>query len=108
MQKESDKHRKKGYTFPKSEKEEDRIGGKTGTPERELRYKTINSKGKKVTVVRRYNDGWYVFFIYSPKEKAPLAVAIRMERLGAGISGNAVRLTDKVVLKVLSDAGYLN
>jgi cell division protein FtsW (lipid II flippase)/cell division protein FtsI/penicillin-binding protein 2 len=108
MQKESDKHRKKGYTFPKSEKEEDRIGGKTGTPERELRYKTLNSKGKEVTIVRRYNDGWYVFFIYSPKENAPLAVAIRMERLGAGISGNAVRLADKVVLKVLSECGYLD
>jgi cell division protein FtsI/penicillin-binding protein 2 len=107
MQKESDKHRRNGYTFPKSEKEDDRMGGKTGTPERELRYKTINSKGKEVTIVRRYNDGWYIFFINSPKENAPLAVAVRMERLGAGISGNAVRLTDKVVLKVLRDMGYL-
>jgi len=108
MQSESDKHRSNGHRFPRSEKKETRMGGKTGTPERDLRYKTTNKKGIEITIVRRYNDGWYIFFIESPKEKAPLAVAIRMERLGAGISGNAVRLTDKVVIKVLGDLGYLN
>jgi cell division protein FtsI/penicillin-binding protein 2 len=98
MQSESAKHK----IFPTG------MGGKTGTPERELRYKAINNKGKEVTVVKTYNDGWYIFFINSPKEKASLAVAIRMERLGAGISGNAVRLADKVVLKVLNNTGYLD
>jgi cell division protein FtsW (lipid II flippase)/cell division protein FtsI/penicillin-binding protein 2 len=123
MQKESDKHRKKGYSFPNSVKEENRMGGKTGTPEREMYYSiptnVIDKKTGKPKMKKIYydvdtrkdgkmNDGWYIFFIDSPKEKAPLAVAIRMERLGAGISGNAVRLADQVVLKVLSDTGYLN
>ena len=111
MIKESDKHRGKGYTFPLGLD----MGGKTGTPEREMAYTTqvLNKKTgeyKTVTVNAdldnrkdgKMNDGWYIFFINSPKEQAPLAVAVRMERLGAGISGNAVRLTDKVVLKALS------
>jgi cell division protein FtsW (lipid II flippase)/cell division protein FtsI/penicillin-binding protein 2 len=104
MQNESSKH-----DFPKG------MGGKTGTPERELHYVKYNkqgepirnSKGKIVINKQKYNDGWYMFFIDSPKENAPLAVAVRMERLGAGISGNAVRLTDKVVLNVLNELGYL-
>ena len=54
------------------------------------------------------NDGWYIFFIDSPKLNAPLAVAVRMERLGSGISDNAWKLSDKVVLKVLSEMGYLS
>lgn len=102
MQNESAKHRNNGYAFPAG------MGGKTGTPERDLYAQIVNRQGKKVTQVISYNDGWYIFFIDSPKENAPLAVAVRMERLGAGISGNAVRLTDKVVLKVLNDRGYLN
>jgi len=53
------------------------------------------------------NDGWYMFFIDSPKKKAPLAVAVRMERMGEGSSMHAVRLSDRVVLKVLREMGYL-
>ena len=102
MQNESGKHRNNGYAFPAG------MGGKTGTPERDLHAQIVNRQGKKVTQVISYNDGWYIFFIDSTKENAPLAVAVRMERLGAGISGNAVRLTDKVILKVLNDRGYLN
>jgi cell division protein FtsW (lipid II flippase)/cell division protein FtsI/penicillin-binding protein 2 len=113
MQKESAKHK----VFPEG------MGGKTGTPERELFYKiatdVIDAKtGEPVMTTIYYdidkdkdgkmNDGWYIFFINSPKEKAPLAVAVRMERLGKGISGNAVNLTNKVVLKVLGEAGYLS
>ena len=103
MKKESDKHRGNGYTFPQGLE----LGGKTGTPERDLHYITTNRTGKEITAVKRMNDGWYIFFINSAKEGAPLAVAVRMERLGAGISGNAVRLTDKVVLKTLKGLGYL-
>jgi cell division protein FtsI/penicillin-binding protein 2 len=111
MEQESTKHK----IFPAG------MGGKTGTPERDMKYQTTvidkkTGKSKTITVYGdidtkrdgKMNDGWYIFFINSPKEKAPLAVAIRMERLGAGVSGNAVRLADKVVLKVLSDVGYLN
>ncbi|MDR2823802.1 MAG: FtsW/RodA/SpoVE family cell cycle protein, partial [Prevotellaceae bacterium] len=86
MQKESAKYE----VFPAE------TGGKTGTPERELRYQTVNRQGKKVSRAVKYNDGWYIFFINSPKERAPLAVAVRMERLGVGGSKIAVQLTDKV------------
>ena len=97
MEKESDKHRIWGYKFPVGLE----MGGKTGTPERDWFFTTIDKDGREITGVKNMNDGWYIFFINSAKENAPLAVAVRMERLGAGISGNAVRLTDKVVLKVL-------
>jgi len=102
MQKESTKHRNNGYAFPEGVG----MGGKTGTPEREMkigrRYADIDARKDG-----KMNDGWYIFFIDS-KEKEPLAVAIRMERLGSGISGNAVRLTDKVVIKTLKELGYIN
>jgi len=89
------------------------IGGKTGTPERELRYVKYdkkgeplrNSKGKIRIYTQTLNDGWYIFFTNS---KEPLAVAVRMERLSSKGSGRAVDLTDKVVLKVLDNLGYLN
>jgi len=102
MEKESDKHRGVGYHFPVGLE----MGGKTGTPERDLYYRTTDKNGREITAVKNRNDGWYIFFINSAKENAPLAVAVRMERLGAGISGNAVRLTDKVVLKTLKELGY--
>jgi cell division protein FtsW (lipid II flippase)/cell division protein FtsI/penicillin-binding protein 2 len=105
MQNESDKHRKNGATFPAGLN----MGGKTGTPERDILYKTYNkNSGKFVTKIDERNDGWYIFFIDSKKCKAPLAVAIRMERLGSGISGNAVKFADKVVINVLSKLGYIN
>jgi cell division protein FtsI/penicillin-binding protein 2 len=115
MQNESSKHRSKGYSLPEL------MGGKTGTPERDLYYAVYNEQTKRTeeiadelpereTIIEknRRNDGWYIFFIHSEKEKAPLAVALRMERLGAGISGNAVRLADKVVInKALRESGYV-
>lgn len=87
------------------------IGGKTGTPEREWRFTLFDSKGKPriskkgklLTQTVKTNDGWYVFFTNSP---SPLAVAVRMERLFGKGSGEAVRLTDRVVLKALEEAGY--
>jgi cell division protein FtsW (lipid II flippase)/cell division protein FtsI/penicillin-binding protein 2 len=110
MMKETDKHRKgyNGRTFPTDLN----IGGKTGTPERDRYYDTgkRNSKGKPISVKDRRNDGWYLFFIDSPKEGKPLAIAIRMERLahGGGISGNAVQLADKVVVnQVLRETKYI-
>jgi cell division protein FtsI/penicillin-binding protein 2 len=88
------------------------MGGKTGTPERELYFKTYSKKrGKEVisTVKQKMNDGWYIFFIDSKETKSPLAVAVRMERLplGAG-SGTAVRFVDRVVIKTLRDLGYID
>jgi cell division protein FtsI/penicillin-binding protein 2 len=104
MIRESDKHRNNRHTFPQGLE----MGGKTGTPERDLYYKTTNRAGKEITAIDRKNDGWYIFFINSAKENAPLAVAMRMERLpGKSGSGAAVRLTDKVVLKSLRELGYL-
>lgn len=104
------------------------IGGKTGTPERATQTKTIvkkDSKGiiKKSTIVKnKGNDGWYVCFIENSKirskrinenegniQTSPLAIAIRMERLGKGeMSGHATLLMDKVVIKVLKDLDYIN
>lgn len=86
------------------------IGGKTGTAERPL----TDSRGKTRTV----NDGWFVCFIENARipentngspsyRQAPLAVAVRMERLGSGMSGQAVQLTRKSVLKILRECGYL-
>ncbi|GHT13630.1 hypothetical protein FACS189426_18810 [Bacteroidia bacterium] len=105
MKNESGKHRENGHNFPVDLN----MGGKTGTPERELHYKAYNTKTNKlITTIYKRNDGWYIFFIDSKKNNQPLAVAVRMERLGAGISGNAVKLTDKVVInKVLTDLGYI-
>lgn len=75
------------------------VGGKTGTPER-----TCKEKGKEDNT---YNDGWYVFFVEGDgcNNGHPLAVAVRLER-GPG-SGEAVRLTKSVVLKVLRDNRYI-
>jgi cell division protein FtsI/penicillin-binding protein 2 len=86
------------------------MGGKTGTPERELYFKTYSQKrGKEVvSEVKKMNDGWYIFFIDSKKTKSPLAVAVRMERLPLGTgSGTAVRFADRVVIKTLRDLGYI-
>jgi len=107
----------KGYMTTESMKEQARrnkvnftssIGGKTGTPERDFYYSVKNNEGKIEFKKdpRTWNDGWYVFFTNSEK---PLAVAVRMERLASGYggSGTAVRLTDKVVMKVLTDLGYV-
>lgn len=86
------------------------IGGKTGTPERDLFYSydqtgkpVKNRRGEQLKLTR--NDGWYVFFTDS--EKQPLAVAVRMERLPNSGSGAAVRLSDEVVMKVLTELGYI-
>ena len=103
MKNESIKHNKSIATkanFPEY------VGGKTGTPERDLYYNGIDKNGKTETKKVTRNDGWYIFFTDS---ETPLAVAVRMERLpdGSG-SGTAVRLTDKVVVKVLTELKYID
>lgn len=93
------------------------MGGKTGTPERE-----VDKKGDK------NNDAWYICFIENATIKsrildekslnkatfkdvstsAPLAIAIRMERIGKDrMSGLATTLMDEVVIEALIDAGYI-
>lgn len=74
------------------------VGGKTGTPER---YHYI-TQFKRETL----NDGWYVFFVKGQDEKHSLAVCVRMERCSG--SGDAVRLTQSVVLESLYANGYIN
>lgn len=92
MQKESDKHRSNGRYLPKGNGNE-RMGGKTGTPERLYR-------GNKL------NDAWYIFFIDSDTQKAPLAVAVRLERTEKLNSGKAVKFVADVVIPTLNKAGY--
>ena len=73
------------------------IGGKTGTAQRG----TGIGQGME-------NDGWYMFFVPSSRENAPLAVAVRMERIGTGLAGAvAVPLTREVVVSVLREMGYV-
>ena len=91
--------RRNGVSFTTS------VGGKTGTPEREIRYRITNKAGKINSWSEKPNDGWYIFFTDSEE---PLAVAVRMERLVDKGSKTAVRLSDKVVIKVLKELGYVN
>lgn len=109
------------------------IGGKTGTPERvsEIRRSFIKKKNGTYRVTTQEivgNDGWYICFIENAnitsktrkqeprKQKdlsessiqAPLAIAVRMERLGKGeMSGNATRLMDEVIIESLKKYGYI-
>ncbi|MFR9580279.1 MAG: FtsW/RodA/SpoVE family cell cycle protein [Rikenellaceae bacterium] len=87
------------------------IGGKTGTPERI--WKDTKNKDQII------NDGWYVCFIEEANvssclkdektyRKAPIAIAVRMERINDGMSGKAVNLTKQVVIDVLKEFGYVN
>ena len=103
MQNESAKHKR----FPTG------MGGKTGTPEREWRRYTgsIDRNGNPAMSSVKLNDGWYMFFIDSPREEAPLAIAIRMERLPearGNTSRRAVELADRIVLQSLKNLNYLD
>ena len=89
------------------------IGGKTGTPEREWRSKynikngeLLNLKKTKTgkLIYNKQNDGWYIFFVYSNTEDAPLAIATRIERCNIG-SSDGVRMAG-LIIDVLEDAGY--
>lgn len=101
------------------------IGGKTGTPERAIKTheRRIRRDGKieKGTVVdQKSNDGWYICFIedatITTKESgkdnlrsknSPIAIAIRMERLDNGGSGQAVKLMKDVVRPTLKRLKYI-
>lgn len=111
MQAESDKHRK-NYSLPNSAESSNRMGGKTGTPERSLPQKFwTRDKGSHIS-----NDAWYIFFIESEKLDAPLAIAVRFERTKDIINGKAgasefdsgiaVRFVADVVLPTLNKLGY--
>lgn len=101
MQAEADKHRKNGMRLP-GKNEPGRMFSKTGTPERTWIY--IDEDGN--VVESKPNDGWYICSIYSKAERSPLAIAVRMERLGALGSSAAVKLTAETVLPVLQECGY--
>ena len=86
------------------------IGGKTGTPEREIQ----NLAGKIV----KANDGWYICFFEDATvgrvengehvyEKSSIAVALRMERTFDGTSSMATELMKQVVEKTLEELGYI-
>ncbi len=104
MQQESDKHREAGKKLPSSN-DNIRMGGKTGTPERVLPQRMWKNKREP----EKSNDAWYIFFIQSETQQAPLAVAVRLERLGLGSgngSGKAVQFVGDVIIPVLNEAGY--
>ncbi|MDE6019847.1 MAG: hypothetical protein K2H01_02460, partial [Ruminococcus sp.] len=110
MQQESDKHRAKSYgtALPKAADNNKRMGGKTGTPERsvpEHLQKGVYAYSEKGVS----NDAWYIFFIESEKQKAPLAIAVRLERTGIGSgsrSDKAVQMVADVIIPALNDAKY--
>lgn len=97
------------------------IGGKTGTPERSYIEKSkeyySNKLKKDVTLYYhertnkwetyppKKDDGWYMFFVVGDETRHSLAVVVRMERSSG--SGAAVRLTNDVILDVLSQNKYL-
>lgn len=104
MQQESDKHRRVGKKMPLSN-DNVRMGGKTGTPERVLPQRMWRNQ----RVPEKSNDAWYIFFIQSESQQAPLAVAVRLERLGLGRgngSGRAVQFVGDVIIPILNEAGY--
>ena len=78
-----------------------KIGGKTGTPER-----IIYKNGKK----RKLNDGWYICYIRDCKVNGhnhDIAIAVRMERLYSGLSGRAMALVKDVILPQLAKYNYI-
>ncbi len=108
MKEETGKHRKthKGLSLS--------MGGKTGTPERELRY--LNPLTNRITQIQKINDGWYICFVDAQlpdnvfekgRKKSRLAIAVRLERLVSGTSGKAVDFVEKAVINALKDCGYI-
>jgi len=100
---ESDKHRKNMPNLPTE------MGGKTGTPTRDWHY-LVNGE---VQMEKNINDGWYVCFVESSYYAAPLAIAVRLERVGLTRprnrkgSASAVRFVDTTVLPLLKELKYL-
>lgn len=72
------------------------IGGKTGTPMREIRGSQI------------MNDGWYICFIKNAENGRILSIAVRLERLPHGmVSTEAVKFMAATVLPALQECGYI-
>ena len=102
MVSEAGKHRANGYKLPYAI---DGIGdffSKTGTPERGLYTKNHNGD----LVYSKPNDGWYIFGVPCASTNSYLAVAIRLERLGAEGSPLAVKFASEVVLPAIKECGY--
>ena len=86
------------------------MGGKTGTPERSIRYMDDFKDEDK------FNDAWYVCFVRVskpgsramdlPARSGYIAVALRLERTYKFASGEAARMVSSVVIPALRDAGY--
>ncbi|WP_083927683.1 FtsW/RodA/SpoVE family cell cycle protein [Niabella aurantiaca] len=74
------------------------VHGKTGSPERDKLIK----KGEK-RIRKRVTDSWYTFFVVSPKLKAPVAFAIRIEEIG---NSEYAKTLAVAILKQLKSAGY--
>ena len=108
MQQESDRHRDNGKALIKADDNNKRMGGKTGTPERivpEYLRKGVYAYSEKGAS----NDAWYIFFVESKVQKAPLAVAVRLERTGIGSgtrSDKAVQMVADVIIPALNAAKY--
>ncbi len=68
------------------------VAGKTGTPERIWKGKSIN-------------DGWYVFFAPKPKGKGFVVTCIRIESTKG--SSNAVHMAGRDVIPFLLKMGYI-
>lgn len=75
------------------------IGSKTGTPERY--FYDYDENGKIIR--KKPNDGWFIFFVYSYKEDAPLAIATRVERGHASSDGITMA---GLIIDVLEESGY--
>jgi cell division protein FtsI/penicillin-binding protein 2 len=68
------------------------VAGKSGTPERIVKNKSVN-------------DGWYVFFAPEANGKSNMVVCIRVESTRG--SSDAVRLAGKHVIPFLLKKGYM-
>ncbi len=86
------------------------IGGKTGTADREWR----NPQGR----VSKPNDAWYMCFMEGAKvtriingktyiETTPIAVVVRMERMGERFSTEARKLIQNMMLELLREEGII-
>ena len=87
--------------FDKFKPYKNKIGGKTGTPER-----VFVQNGKTA----KKNDAWYICYIKDCNvngERHNLAVAVRMERINSGLSGRAMNLVSDVILPQLAKLNYI-
>ena len=75
------------------------MGGKTGTPMREI-------KGVKNGIM---NDGWYICYIRNAKDNRVISIALRLERLpDKTVSSSAVEVVKTAILPALRDCGYIS